>query len=108
MASDNSLRASADIVSDLYVRNITMLNAENGARIKVFGGSNDTKSVSGGGSGYVRNVTFQDFSNSSESFQSHLSSLMIVTDFRRRRQSHLHHSVLLLLSTAMRAIPRYS
>ncbi|KAI9636877.1 glycoside hydrolase family 28 protein [Dioszegia hungarica] len=53
-----------DIVSDLYVRNITMLNAENGARIKVFGGSNDTKSVSGGGSGYVRNVTFQDFSNS--------------------------------------------
>lgn len=56
-----------DIVSDIYVRNITMMNAQNGARIKVFGGSNDTKSVSGGGSGYVRNVTFQDFRNESES-----------------------------------------
>ena len=57
---------SADIVSDLFVRNISMLNAENGARIKVFGGSNDTASVSGGGMGYVRNVTFKDFVNTSE------------------------------------------
>ncbi|KAK8870023.1 hypothetical protein IAR55_000593 [Kwoniella newhampshirensis] len=52
-----------DIVANVYVRNISMSNAENGARIKVFGGSNDTQSVSGGGSGYVRNVTFQDFVN---------------------------------------------
>lgn len=44
-----------------------MSNAQNGARIKVFGGSNDTHSVSGGGSGYVKNVTFQDFTNISES-----------------------------------------
>lgn len=43
-----------------------MSNAQNGARIKVFGGSNDTHSVSGGGSGYVRNVTFQDFVNNSK------------------------------------------
>jgi galacturan 1,4-alpha-galacturonidase len=61
-----------DIVSDIYVRNITMMNAQNGARIKVFGGSNDTNSVSGGGSGYVRNVTFQDFRNESESSASTL------------------------------------
>ncbi|WWC69721.1 uncharacterized protein I206_103664 [Kwoniella pini CBS 10737] len=52
-----------DIVANVYVRNISMSNAQNGARIKVFGGSNDTKSVSGGGSGYVKNVTFQDFVN---------------------------------------------
>ncbi|KAJ9127028.1 hypothetical protein QFC24_001259 [Naganishia onofrii] len=51
----------ADIVSDIYVKNITMLNAQNGARIKVFPGSNDTKSVSGGGTGYVRNVTWENF-----------------------------------------------
>lgn len=43
-----------------------MSNAQNGARIKVFGGSNDTKSVSGGGSGYVRNITFEDFRNISK------------------------------------------
>ncbi|WVQ98574.1 hypothetical protein IAU59_005701 [Kwoniella sp. CBS 9459] len=52
-----------DIVANVYVRNISMSNAENGARIKVFGGSNDTESVSGGGVGYVKNVTFQDFVN---------------------------------------------
>jgi hypothetical protein len=57
----------ADIVANVYVRNISMSNAENGARIKVFGGSNDTQSVSGGGSGYVNNVTFEDFRNNSES-----------------------------------------
>jgi galacturan 1,4-alpha-galacturonidase len=66
-----------DIVSDIYVRNITMMNAQNGARIKVFGGSNDTNSVSGGGSGYVRNVTFQDFRNESESSA---STLVPITD----------------------------
>ncbi|OCF72151.1 hypothetical protein I204_07416 [Kwoniella mangroviensis CBS 8886] len=52
-----------DIVANVYVRNISMSNAQNGARIKVFGGSNDTKSISGGGVGYVKNVTFQDFVN---------------------------------------------
>ncbi|KAL7423472.1 hypothetical protein Q5752_001052 [Cryptotrichosporon argae] len=50
-----------DIVANVYVRNVSMNNAQNGARIKVFGGSNDTQSVSGGGSGYVQNVTFEDF-----------------------------------------------
>lgn len=44
-----------DIVSDVYVKNISMSNVEHGARIKVFPGHNDTNSVSGGGTGYVRN-----------------------------------------------------
>lgn len=44
-----------DIVSDIYVKNISMSNVEHGARIKVFPGHNDTNSVSGGGTGYVRN-----------------------------------------------------
>ena len=30
-----------DIVANVFVKNITMLNAQNGARIKVFGGSPD-------------------------------------------------------------------
>ncbi|KAJ9122491.1 hypothetical protein QFC22_001919 [Naganishia vaughanmartiniae] len=51
----------SDIVSDIYIKNITMLNAEHGARIKVFPGHNDTNSVSGGGTGYVRNITWEDF-----------------------------------------------
>lgn len=55
-----------DIVANVYVSNITMINAQNGARIKVFAGSNDTNSISGGGSGYVKNVTFQDFHCESE------------------------------------------
>lgn len=44
-----------DIVSDVYIKNISMSNVEHGARIKVFPGHNDTNSVSGGGTGYVRN-----------------------------------------------------
>lgn len=50
----------ADIVSDILVRNISMINVEHGARIKVFPGSNDTQSVSGGGTGYVRNIVRKD------------------------------------------------
>lgn len=58
--------AETDIVANVYVRNISMNNAENGARIKVFAGSPDPNSVSGGGSGYVKNVTFEDFRCESE------------------------------------------
>ena len=56
-----------DIVANIYVSNISMNNAQNGARIKVFPGSNDTKSISGGGSGYVKNITFMDFTCNSKS-----------------------------------------
>jgi len=49
-----------DIVANVYVNNITLVNTEYGARIKVFGGSNDTNSISGGGSGYVNNITFEN------------------------------------------------
>ena len=42
-----------DYVANVYVRNITMANAQNGARIKVFGGSPSPNSTAGGGSGYV-------------------------------------------------------
>lgn len=38
-----------------------MVNAENGARIKAFGGSSSSTSTSGGGNGYATNITFQDF-----------------------------------------------
>lgn len=44
------------------VKNITMLNAQNGARIKAFGGSSSSTSTTGGGNGYIQNITFQDFS----------------------------------------------
>ena len=50
-----------DIVANILVKNVTMVNAENGARIKAFGGNSSPTSTSGGGSGYVRNITFQDF-----------------------------------------------
>ena len=42
-----------DFVANVYVRNITMANAQNGARIKVFGGNPFPNSTAGGGTGYV-------------------------------------------------------
>ncbi|TBU59413.1 pectin lyase-like protein [Dichomitus squalens] len=50
-----------DIVANVFVKNITMLNAQNGARIKVFGGNPSPNSTVGGGTGYVKNITFEDF-----------------------------------------------
>ena len=50
-----------DIVQNVLVKNITMVNAENGARIKAFGGSSSATSTSGGGNGYAQNITFQNF-----------------------------------------------
>ncbi|KAF3933818.1 Exopolygalacturonase [Dactylellina cionopaga] len=50
-----------DIVQNVLIKNITMVNAENGARIKAWGGSSKADSTSGGGSGFVKNVTFEDF-----------------------------------------------
>lgn len=50
-----------DIVQNVYVNNITMLNAQNGARIKVFPDNPNPNSVQGGGIGHVRNITFSNF-----------------------------------------------
>ncbi|KAJ4982576.1 glycoside hydrolase family 28 protein [Stagonosporopsis vannaccii] len=50
-----------DIIANILVKNVTMVNAENGARIKAFGGNPSSTSTTGGGSGYVRNITFDDF-----------------------------------------------
>ncbi|KAM5537637.1 hypothetical protein V8D89_008715 [Ganoderma adspersum] len=50
-----------DIVANVSVTNVTMLNAQNGARIKVFGGNPSPTSTIGGGDGFVKNITFKDF-----------------------------------------------
>nr|XP_036577236.1 glycoside hydrolase family 28 protein [Colletotrichum truncatum]KAF6784175.1 glycoside hydrolase family 28 protein [Colletotrichum truncatum] len=50
-----------DIVQNIYAKNITMVNASNGARIKAWGGSPSATSTKGGGKGFVQNVTFEDF-----------------------------------------------
>lgn len=48
-----------DIVEDIVVYNISMNNAGDGARIKVFPGAPDNVTLnSGGGSGHVKNVTY--------------------------------------------------
>ncbi|KAI0642765.1 pectin lyase-like protein [Trametes meyenii] len=54
-------QAKTDIVANVLVTNITMLNAQNGARIKVFGGNPSPTSTIGGGTGYVKNITFTNF-----------------------------------------------
>lgn len=43
-----------DIVENVLAENIVMANAQNGARIKVFGGNPSPTSVSGGGTGHVQ------------------------------------------------------
>ncbi|KIP03359.1 glycoside hydrolase family 28 protein [Phlebiopsis gigantea 11061_1 CR5-6] len=60
-STDVVYAGDTDIVADVTVRNVTMRDAQNGARIKVFGGSPDPDSTAGGGVGFVRNVTFVDF-----------------------------------------------
>ncbi|KAF8313638.1 pectin lyase-like protein [Clavulina sp. PMI_390] len=53
-----------DIVENVYVKGITMTSAQNGARIKAWAGSASSTSTAGGGSGYVKNITFANFVNS--------------------------------------------
>jgi len=50
-----------DIVENIYVNNIIMSNAQNGARIKVFPDNPSPTSVIGGGLGYAKNITFSNF-----------------------------------------------
>lgn len=53
-----------DVIENLYIYNISMSNATDGARIKVWPGADVEKPdgwVGGGGAGYVRNVTYDKF-----------------------------------------------
>ena len=68
-ASDaRAARADAvSIVEDVYVYNISMSNASDGARIKVWPGDYTPFQPTlngGGGSGYVKNVTYDTLYNS--------------------------------------------
>ncbi|KAI0018736.1 polygalacturonase [Xylariomycetidae sp. FL0641] len=58
-------QGQVDIVQDIYVYNISMSNASDGARIKIWPGvpPNTTGSDEGGGEGYVRNVTYELYYN---------------------------------------------
>ncbi|KAJ3344481.1 hypothetical protein HDU83_005151 [Entophlyctis luteolus] len=49
-----------DIVKNIYVYNVQMNNAENGARIKVWPGATGGYGT-GGGSGHVQNITYDTF-----------------------------------------------
>jgi galacturan 1,4-alpha-galacturonidase len=54
-------RGQTDIVENVYVGNISMSNASNGARIKTWAASGTMSGVGsgGGGSGRVQNVTYE-------------------------------------------------
>lgn len=58
--------AEYDIVEHVYVYNISMSNASDGARIKVWPGTDtpfEPGLSGGGGAGYVKNVTYDTFHN---------------------------------------------
>ncbi|PTB62097.1 glycoside hydrolase family 28 protein [Trichoderma citrinoviride] len=58
--------AEYDIVENIYVYNISMSNASDGARIKVWPGTDtpfEPGLSGGGGAGYVKNVTYDTFYN---------------------------------------------
>ncbi|SCZ97877.1 BZ3501_MvSof-1269-A2-R1_Chr7-2g09347 [Microbotryum saponariae] len=62
--SIGSLGQYADKVDvNVYIHDIYMSNAQAGARIKSWPNRNGTAKDAGGGSGYVKNVTFQNFVN---------------------------------------------
>ncbi|SGY20234.1 BQ5605_C017g08542 [Microbotryum silenes-dioicae] len=50
-------------VENVYIHDISMSNAQAGARIKAWPDRNGTAKDAGGGSGYVKNITFQNFVN---------------------------------------------
>ncbi|EON99138.1 putative exopolygalacturonase protein [Phaeoacremonium minimum UCRPA7] len=59
-------KGETDIVENLYIYNISMTNASDGARIKVWPGIEtafQTLLNGGGGLGHVRNVTYDNFHN---------------------------------------------
>ncbi|EQB50964.1 polygalacturonase [Colletotrichum gloeosporioides Cg-14] len=58
-------QGQVDIIEDLYIYNISMSNASDGARIKIWPGvpPNTTGSEAGGGLGHVRNVTYEKYHN---------------------------------------------
>ena len=55
-----------DVIENLYVYNVTLSNATDGARLKVWPGADVEKPpgwIGGGGAGIVRNVTYDTFHN---------------------------------------------
>ncbi|PQE07854.1 Exopolygalacturonase A protein [Rutstroemia sp. NJR-2017a WRK4] len=58
-------QGEVDIAENIYIYNISMTNATDGARIKIWPGvaPGTTGSTAGGGTGYVRNITYDTYQN---------------------------------------------
>jgi galacturan 1,4-alpha-galacturonidase len=54
MGSIGQYAGTLDYIENAYIENVTMLEAQNGARLKAWAGPNV-------GYGYIRNITFKDF-----------------------------------------------
>lgn len=65
-------------LENLYIYNISMTNASDGARIKVWPGAVLTSNTTdaGGGTGYVRNVTYNGMHDVNDDCETSLSYLM--------------------------------
>jgi ribosomal protein S12 len=54
------------MVSGVHVRNVKLVNSYWGVRFKIYSGTNDTNTVSGGATRHVWNITFEDINNQSQ------------------------------------------
>lgn len=70
-----------DIAANLTIFNVSMSNAGTGARIKVWPGVQSSEGAllnGGGGSGYVKNVTYQVFNNTNNDWAIQIDQLSTI------------------------------
>ncbi|KAF6832708.1 polygalacturonase [Colletotrichum musicola] len=81
-------QGQVDIVENLYVYNISMSNASDGARIKIWPGvpPGTTNSEVGGGLGYARNVTYDTFRNKNNDWAIQLTQCYFASSQEACRQ----------------------
>ncbi|KAF6813986.1 polygalacturonase [Colletotrichum plurivorum] len=81
-------QGQVDIVENLYVYNISMSNASDGARIKIWPGvpPGTTNSEVGGGLGYARNVTYDTFHNKNNDWAIQLTQCYFASSQEACRQ----------------------
>jgi galacturan 1,4-alpha-galacturonidase len=81
------------VVENVWVENIVMAHAQNGARIKVFGGNPSPTSISGGGKGHVRSKLPNTLSHCHVAHSSHCHRIDVT--FKSFKVEDVDHPILI-------------